>query len=378
MLFSELKITSKLLRAMPSLRVSLSERSYTITIGQSLAATIRSEIEALQTLHRPLAVVADTSVVAAQKHFFKEAFADLPLLELPSGETTKSFKYLEQVCEFLAQKRIDRQGALIAVGGGVLGDLAGFAAASYLRGIDFYQVPTTLLSMVDSSVGGKTGINLHAGKNLAGAFWQPKAVYIDTALLNTLPKREFSAGMAEVIKYGMLHDFSLFETLEGFSKPLHPEHPDLPEIIRRCCAIKAEIVGDDERELKASGGRALLNLGHTFAHAIENVAGYGEYLHGEAVGIGLVLAARLSERIGKLDKLAVERVESLVKAYDLPSALRSPLSLESLFAAMRRDKKVRSGKLRFVAMESLGKAITVDAVDESTVSELWLGAGASR
>lgn len=363
---------------MPSLRVSLSERSYTITIGQSLAATISTEIEALRTLNRPLAVIADSTVVSAQKNFFSEAFPNLPILKLPSGETTKSFKYLEQVCEFLAEKRVDRQGALIAVGGGVLGDLAGFAAASYLRGIDFYQIPTTLLSMVDSSVGGKTGLNLKAGKNLAGAFWQPKAVYIDTALLNTLPKREFSAGMAEVIKYGMLYDISLFETLEKLSEPLSPLHPELPDIIRRCCAIKAEIVGDDERELKASGGRALLNLGHTFAHAIENVAGYGEYLHGEAVGIGLALAAKLSERMGKIDRLSVERTESLVKAYDLPVALRSPLKLENLFAAMRRDKKVRSGKLRFVAMESLGKAITVDDVDEATVTDLWLSAGASQ
>lgn len=332
----------------------------------------------MQTLKRPLAVVADANVHALQKPFFEEAFPNIPLLELPSGETTKSFEYLEKTCEFLAEQRIDRSGALIAVGGGVLGDLAGFAAASYLRGIDFYQIPTTLLSMVDSSVGGKTGINLQAGKNLAGAFWQPKAVYIDTRLLKTLSAREFSAGMAEVIKYGLLHDSALFETLEGLAEPLHPDHPKLPEIIQRCCAIKAEIVGDDERELKASGGRALLNLGHTFAHAIENVAGYGEYLHGEAVGIGLVLAARLSHHLGKLDTAIIERVKSLLSTYKLSPELRSPLEVEKLFAAMYRDKKVRAGKLRFIAMEELGKAITVDSIDEALVTELWLEAGASR
>jgi 3-dehydroquinate synthase len=277
--------------------------------------------------------------------------------------------------DWLAASNIDRSGALFALGGGVIGDLVGFAAASYLRGIDFYQVPTTLLAMVDSSVGGKTGINIAAGKNLVGAFYQPKAVYVDTGVLASLPEREFSAGMAEVIKYGMLYDEALYAHLRG-SERMRYDHEALPGVIRRCCEIKAAIVRTDEKEIAASGGRALLNLGHTFAHGIENAAGYGEYLHGEAVSIGLVMAAKLSQRMGKLQQADVDSVAHLLDRYALPTALRAPLQIKDLWEAMMRDKKVRAGKLRFVAMERLGRAMTVDDVPEEWIRELWIEAGA--
>lgn len=300
---------------------------------------------------------------------------DLPLWVVPAGEKSKSIAALGEVCEFLAASQIDRGGIVVALGGGVVGDLAGFAAAAYLRGIDFWQVPTTLLAMVDSAVGGKTGINLAAGKNLVGAFHQPRVVFCDMASLDTLPPREFAAGMAEVIKYGLLGDSELLATLEG-DQPLTPHDPRLAGIVRRCCAIKAEIVQADERETAPSGGRALLNLGHTFAHAIEAVAGYGEYLHGEAVGVGLVAAARLSEKIGLISAADVERVQALVEAHALPSRLRQALPRVALLEAMRRDKKVRQGQLRFVVLESLGRAVTRDDIDAELANEVWRELGA--
>jgi 3-dehydroquinate synthase len=225
-------------------------------------------------------------------------------------------------------------------------------------------------------VGGKTGVNLYAGKNLVGAFHQPRAVYCDTGLLKTLPPREFSAGMAEVIKTGMLADAELFVALEN-GKRLTPSDEPLPGIVRRCCEIKAAVVKADERETAATGGRALLNLGHTFAHAIEAVAGYGEYLHGEAVGVGLVAAARFSEKLGLIDAGSVKRVHSLVEANGLPVRLREPLSRESLVEAMRRDKKVKHGHLRFVVMESIGRAATRDDIELSKAVGIWSELGAT-
>jgi len=270
---------------------------------------------------------------------------------------------------------MNRDCSLFAFGGGVIGDLAGYVAASYLRGIDFYQIPTTLLSMVDSSVGGKTGINLPEGKNLVGAFWQPKAVYINTALLETLPPREFAAGMAEVIKYGMLYDLDFFKELEEVNT-LAASAPELAGVVRRCCAIKAEIVANDEKETASSGGRALLNLGHTFAHAIENVAGYGHYLHGEAVAIGLNLATQLSVKLGQLEAADIDRVKALIERYNLPTQLHNPLSITDLMAAMQKDKKNRAGKLRFVSMQTIGEAITTEEVDYALIESLWQGVGA--
>ncbi len=353
-----------------ALIVELGERSYPIHIGRGLAPEIRAALAELAAAGRKLAVVADANAARAQGGFLAEASPGSEPLVLPSGESTKSFANVALVCEHLARARLDRGGVLVAFGGGVTGDLAGFAAACYLRGVEFIQVPSTLLAMVDSSVGGKTGVNLEAGKNLAGAFWQPRAVFADMALLDTLPLREFNAGMAEVIKYGLLGDLGLFEHLESLPR-LDSRSPELPGIVERCCAIKAGIVRDDERETAPSGGRALLNLGHTFAHAVENVAGYGSYLHGEAVGLGLVLAARLSQDLGLIDGRGVERVRALVGRYDLPTRLRSPLPLERLESVMLRDKKVRAGKLRFVVLSRLGEAATREGVGIEQVRGYW-------
>ncbi|RME70544.1 MAG: 3-dehydroquinate synthase [Verrucomicrobia bacterium] len=358
------------------LNVELGDRSYPIAFGADLSAELTEAVRRELAGGRRLAVVTDERVRAAQAALFEAAFAGVPVLAVPGGETSKCLSQLEAVCDFLAAERVDRRGLVLAVGGGVVGDLAGFAAASYLRGVDFWQVPTTLLAMVDSAVGGKTGVNLKAGKNLVGAFHQPRAVWCSMRVLETLPEREFAAGMAEVIKTGLLGDARLFETVaeEAVSGPRDPR---LPAIVRRCCEIKAAVVKADERETAASGGRALLNLGHTFAHAIEAVAGYGEYLHGEAVGVGLVAAARLSAALGLIGEGAVQQVETVVAAHALPVALRAPLPLEALMAAMQRDKKVRDGRLRFVVMEKLGQAATREDVDAELVRAIWRRLGAA-
>jgi len=356
------------------LQVQLGDRSYPILIGASQRAALREAVGDLAREGRKAAVVTDENVATSQEGLL-DVFAETPVLKLPAGETTKSVQYLEEVFDFLAANRLERSSVLVVLGGGVIGDLGGFAAASYLRGIDCIQVPTTLLAMVDSSVGGKTGINLKAGKNLAGAFHHPRAVFIDTEVLRTLPPREFSAGMAEVIKYGMLADPDLFRKLVAVGR-LSPESGELPGIIRRCCEIKAEIVTADEKETAASGGRALLNLGHTFAHAVEKVAGYGDYLHGEAVGLGLVMAARLSQERGMISREEVDVVRELVEQYDLPTRLRQPLPMNQLMEAMKRDKKVRGGRLRFVGMDKVGGAATWNDVEVDLVVYLWREFGA--
>lgn len=357
------------------LEVVLSHHRYPIHVGRGLAGMVGDEVRRLQSLNRPIVAIIDAEVARTQAAWLNAALPSVERLEIPSGEGSKCFAQLERGCDFLAAHRVDRSGALFAVGGGVTGDLAGFTAASYLRGIDFFQVPTTLLSMVDSSVGGKTGINLRAGKNLVGAFHQPQAVYADVDSLSTLPPREFAAGMAEIIKHGMLSDLKLFELLESLAEPLHPAHPELAGIVRRNCAIKAGVVQADETEQAASGGRALLNLGHTFGHAIEAVAGYGEYLHGEAIAIGLVLATRLSVELGRINSKVVDRVESLLIANKLPIRLRAALSTDELLAAMARDKKVRAGRLKFVVLDALGRAVTAHDIEISIVRSLWEQAG---
>lgn len=358
------------------LEVQLSEHAYPIhlrtgAVRESLTAAMAEP----SWKGRSAVVVTDASVANVLGLTGDASIGGVPTLVLPAGEGTKNAAQLAEVWEFLAQHRVDRRGVLWAVGGGVVGDLAGFAAASYLRGIDYVQVPTTLLAMVDSSVGGKTGLNLKAGKNLAGAFHHPRAVYAFADFLRTLPPREFAAGAAEVVKYGLLADAALFAQLEA--QPLTLAHPDLLAIVRRCCEIKAQVVQVDPRETAAEGGRALLNLGHTFGHAIENVAGYGAYLHGEAVAIGLAAAARLSRELGLVDTAAVERVERVVAAHGLPVRLREPLPMTALFGAMARDKKNRDGRLRFVVLEALGRAATCGDVPVAPVEKVWREVGAA-
>ena len=324
---------------------------------------------------RPAALLTDAGVAQAHGDYLHRNFGPIPRLILAAGEQSKTLETYGQVLNFLAAERITRQGVLWVVGGGVMGDLGGFAAASYLRGIDYIQVPTTLLAMVDSSVGGKTGINLTAGKNLAGAFHHPRAVYIEPGLLATLPAREFAAGMAEVIKYGLLGDAALFARLE--KSVLDARSSDLPAVIRRCCELKAGIVAGDEHETAVEGGRALLNLGHTFGHAIEQVTGYTAYLHGEAVAVGLAGAARLSQKLGLIPASDVVRIERVLSAHLLPVRLRAPLPVGALQAATARDKKNRADGSRFVVLSALGAAATRGGLPPAMVETVWRELGAA-
>ncbi len=356
-----------------TLQVNLGDRSYSILFAEDLTAEVRALVTELEASSRRIAVVTDRNVATIQASTLRALFADAPTLVVPAGEESKSIPEFGRVLDFLAGQGLDRSAAVFAVGGGVVGDLAGFAAASYLRGVDYFQVPTTLLSMVDSSVGGKTGVNLSAGKNLAGAFHQPRRVFVATGFLKLLPLREFAAGMAEVIKTALLGDRLLFEDLER--DPLSPGDLRLAWTVRVCCGIKARLVEADERERADSGGRALLNLGHTFGHAVEQVTGYGTYLHGEAVAVGLCAAARLSRRLGLLGDAEVSRVESVVRAHALPTRLRSHLPADDLMAAMARDKKVRAGSLRFVVLRSLGDAEVRGGVALADVEAVWREVG---
>jgi 3-dehydroquinate synthase len=359
-----------------TLIVNLSERSYPILFGGNLAPQIRAKVDELVQTGRQVMMVTDRHLVQKQAEALQAMLGEVPTLILEPGEETKSLGQFGRVLDFLAEHRVDRAGALFAVGGGVIGDLGGFAAAAFLRGIEFYQIPTTLLAMVDSSVGGKTGINLKAGKNLVGAFHQPRGVFVATGLLATLPAREFAAGMAEVIKYGLLGDAELFARLEARS--LTVQSNELADVIHRCCAIKARVVEADERELAKEGGRALLNLGHTFGHAIEQVTGYGAYLHGEAVAIGLAAAARLSAKLGYIPTTDVERVEKVLAAHALPVRLREALPLGGLMAAAARDKKVRAGMPRLVAIKKLGDAATQSGIEPALIEECFCEVGAKR
>lgn len=352
-------------------KVRLSERSYDIFIS-------RGEFKNALEKAKERVLDGDKIVFVSEENIWnKYVFVNEKELEgslrviVENGEKAKCFRNFETICSALAKAKVDRRGAIFAVGGGVVGDLAGFAASAYMRGIDFYQIPTTLLAMVDSSVGGKTGINIAEGKNLVGAFHQPRAVFIDTAFLDTLDARQFRAGMAEVIKYAMLADAEFFAKLESLKEPLSASHPNMGEVIAHCCRMKAEIVSADERETAKDGGRALLNLGHTFAHAIENSAGYGTYLHGEAVGLGLLLAARMSEKLGMLSKSDVERVENILHVYGLETRLRGAISSDRLLEASKRDKKVMSGHSRYVLLDSIGKAVVRSDIPEALVREIF-------
>ncbi len=358
------------------IEVSLGARTYSIFIGNNLRDEIVDVAKNYCAANRPLAIITFRALARMHPELFAalEEFATTTIFlgldgENESLEEAKSVGELSRIWEALAEAKIDRSGAILAIGGGVVGDIAGFVAATFLRGIDFIQIPTTLLAMVDSSVGGKTGINLRAGKNLVGAFYQPRAVFADMQLLSTLPPREFAAGMAEVVKYGMLGDAQLFAELELDGK-LAWDSPELPGVIRRCCEIKAEIVAEDERETSAEDGRALLNLGHTFCHAIEKVAGYGKYRHGEGVAIGLVAAAKISEKLG-FARRVVARTTALLQENGLPTKLREPLPMDALVAAMASDKKVRAGTPRFVLLRRIGDSFTFSGVTTDIVEQTW-------
>lgn len=359
---------------MEPLTVSTSGGTYPIRFLTSTPEVLT----ALEPWHREgrrMASLLDAEVARAHPDFAAGLERLGPVLLLPGGERSKEVSTLERVWGFCAESGLDRQAVLLVCGGGVLGDCGGFAAATWLRGIRFVQIPTTLLAMVDSSVGGKTGLNTAAGKNLVGAFHQPVAVLIARAFLTSLPERELSAGMAEIIKAGMLADADFFHRQAALQPPLAREEK-LDEIIRRACAIKAEVVSADEKESAAEGGRALLNLGHTFAHAIENVAGYGTYLHGEAVAIGLMMATDLSVRLGRLEDTERSGVRALLEKFALPTRLRTPLLVKDLLAAMAKDKKNRQGQLRLVLLKRIGEAVTASGIEPDEVGRLWSDYGA--
>ena len=351
--------------------VALAERSYEIALGSGLLAGVGARLASRQKLSR-VAVIADAAVApshaAAVVAGLQTVGAEVVTASVPAGETSKSLDQVARLWQWLLESGADRRTVVVAVGGGVVGDLAGFVAATFARGLDFWQVPTTLLAMVDSSVGGKVGINLPSAKNMVGAFWQPRGVVVDVATLATLPKREYLSGLAEVVKYGVILDERLFDYVQQHAAALVARQPAALEfIIARSCELKAEVVRQDERE--TTGLRAILNYGHTFAHAIEAVSGYGQWLHGEAVAAGMVCAARLAERLGRINADLTARQTQVLAELGLPTRL-GPLDAEALIAAMAHDKKVEHGRLRFVLPSRLGAVELVGDVPCEAVRQV--------
>ena len=358
-------------RVMRIVRVPLRERSYSIQIGSGLCSTLGKECAKLG-LGRRCAIISDANVAkryaAMAEKSLRAAGFDPYLITCPAGETAKSLRNAGACYDQLAQARLERKSFIVALGGGVVGDLAGFVAATYLRGVAFVQVPTTLLAQVDSSVGGKVGVNLRAGKNLVGAFYQPRLVLCDLDTLATLPERELRAGLAEVIKYGIIYDRGLFRRLEqDLPRLLARDLDTLGAVVARCCQIKAEVVGEDETE---AGTRAILNFGHTIGHALEAISRYGKYLHGEAISIGQVAAAQISAAQLGLSSMELQRIRQLFVAAGLPVTVRlTTRERERLFEAMSLDKKVSDGEARFVLATRIGEVVWGQAVARSLIDE---------
>lgn len=353
-------------------KVSLGSRSYDIKVGGGLLARLGTECAALK-LGQRCAVITDANVgkkfaKAALKSLGKSGFAPV-LITIPAGEKSKSLAMVEKCHDQLAKHRLERKSFIVALGGGVVGDLAGFVAATYLRGIPFVQVPTSLLAQVDSSVGGKTGVNLKSGKNLVGAFYQPRLVLCDLDTLKTLPRREYVSGLAEVVKYGIIYDEILFAQLErSLPSLLKRDESTLRNVVARCCEIKADVVGQDETE---SGLRAILNFGHTIGHAIENSSGYGKYLHGEAIAVGQVAAAKLSNQLLGLSPADVGRVEKFFVRSGLPVKIKLDAARrKKLFAAMLLDKKVSGGEVTFVLAQKIGKVVWGQKVPTALIHQV--------
>lgn len=347
---------------MQTLKVELADRSYPIHVGRNLITNTDLILPHLKRKH--VAIVTNTTVAPLYLDKLSQTLqaagvSVIPII-LPDGEAYKNTETLNKIYDALLQNRCERSTTLIALGGGVIGDLTGYAAATYLRGVSFIQIPTTLLSQVDSSVGGKTGINHPLGKNMIGAFYQPQVVLADIDTLKTLPSRELSAGMAEVIKYGLIRDAEFFNWLETHIEQLMAlEESAISEAIYRSCQNKADVVARDEHE---TGERALLNLGHTFGHAIENAMGYGVWLHGEAVAAGTMMAADLSQRMGWLSAAEVARIHALLTKAKLP--LDPPeLGADKYLELMQMDKKVADGKIRLVLQQGIGKSVITSDYD---------------
>jgi 3-dehydroquinate synthase len=355
-----------------TVHVSLGNRSYDIRIRAGLLDRLGAECARLG-LARRCAVITDRHVAplfaAAARESLARAGFEAGLLTVPAGETAKSLRTMGSCYDQLAAQRLERGSFIVALGGGVVGDLAGFVAATYLRGIPFVQAPTTLLAQVDSSVGGKVGVNLFAGKNLVGAFYQPRLVLCDLATLATLPLREYRAGLAEVIKYGIIYDAGLFQRVErDLPRLLAREPKTLAAVIARCCEIKAEVVAQDETD---GGLRAILNFGHSIGHGLEAISHYGKYLHGEAIAIGQVAAARLSAQILGMPAADVERIRTLFERAGLPVELKlTALRRGRLLGAMQLDKKVVGGEVKFVLARRIGAVEFGQRVPAAVLEEI--------
>lgn len=352
-------------------RVELGSRSYDIIIGDGLIARAGEFWEPLR-LGRRGVLIADENThhrwAAPLRDALARAGYETTVLEIPTGEPSKTLARVQSLVERMTGLGLDRRSFVVAVGGGVVGDVAGFVAAIYLRGIAYVQVPTTLLAQVDSSVGGKVGVNLPQGKNLVGAFYQPRLVLIDTDALQTLPDRELRAGFAEVIKYGAIRDVAFFEWLERFGhRVLARDSWAVREAVARSCAIKAEVVGADETE--TTGLRAILNFGHTVGHALEAAVGYRGWLHGEAIAVGMCVETELSVRRAGLAADDARRIRELIAASGLPARWDASVTVADLRPAMQLDKKAEAGRLRFVLLRRLGEAVVSDAVTEQDLEE---------
>jgi 3-dehydroquinate synthase len=348
------------------IQVKLGDRSYPIYIGAGAMGLREAFDEVIPA--RDVLIITNTTVGPLYSARLTAALAPRRCLEvaLPDGEVHKTLANVSRMLDVLVANRFARDSCVVALGGGVVGDMAGFAAACYQRGIPFVQVPTTLLAQVDSSVGGKTGVNHPGGKNLIGAFHQPAAVFADTDTLASLPDRELRAGLAEVIKYGLIVDREFFDWLEAnAAKLLARDTTALTHAIRRSCEIKAEIVARDERE---QGDRALLNLGHTFGHAIESATHYATWLHGEAVGAGMLLAADMSQRLGWISDADVVRVERVLQLFGLRTDVRE-LTAATLAEKMKIDKKVAAGRIRLVLLKAIGKSVVTGDYDDAALRE---------
>ncbi|MGD9632838.1 MAG: 3-dehydroquinate synthase [Pirellulales bacterium] len=348
---------------MPTVHVNLGPRSYDIEIGAGNLAQVVKFIDAAQDDAHAV-IVTDANVDDLYAEPVANALADqgceVDVLIVDAGEQSKSVEVATELWERMLDEGSDRKSAVIAVGGGVVGDLAGFVAATFARGLRFVQVPTTLLAQVDSSVGGKVGINLPAAKNMVGCFWQPRGVLVDVNVLQSLPEREFNAGMAEVVKYGVIQDAEFFAYLERNIDAINSRIANvLTYIVERCCRLKADVVEQDERE--ETGLRAILNYGHTFGHAFEAATGYEQLLHGEGVAIGMLCASRLAERLGRVDAAFTKRQQVLLESFGLPT-LVPEVSHDELIELMYHDKKTERGKLRFVLPSRLGHVEVVRGV----------------
>jgi 3-dehydroquinate synthase len=351
--------------------IELGERSYDIHVGAGMLDGA-GEIVSAACRGRSAAIVTNRRIGERYAGRLTESLAcagiSAQVITLPTGERFKTLKTMARIYERLLDQRLDRGGIVIGLGGGVIGDMAGFAAATYLRGVDFVQVPTSLLAQVDASVGGKTGVNLSRGKNLVGAFYQPKAVIIDVSVLRTLPTREFRSGLAEVIKHGIIRDSGYFAFLEQNLQAVRRRAPEVLErTVARSCEIKADVVSQDERE---AGLRRILNFGHTVGHTIESLSGYGKYSHGEAVAIGMVTAAIVSAEMSPAEPDMVSRIVRMIKTAGLPYQVPPGITHQDIVAAMGFDKKVTHGKLHTVLVRRIGEAYVSDDV----TPEIWLKA----